>query len=169
MSQWAFGRGPLHQTRGWILFETGIRSGKFGFGWGERFDGIRWLTGWFEHAMVCGSCSFSRVTDVLGFYVSSTRWCVCLKLCLRHLCVHNGTVRGHPARFLYVAESCSFSATTQRLAAAVVQQLVWELFATHVVTPHRDFNITVGPHTLGTNYPHPWPRMDVGIRYSLFP
>ena len=146
MYQWAFRRGPLHQTRGSILFKGRNRSGNFGFGGWERFDGIWWFTGliwtccglWFLLVLQCNRRSWFPYVQAL---------CAACGL---------DSVTSHPcswwdcawasAKILYVAESCSLRTTTQRLAAAVVQQLFWEWLTTRIVT-------TTPPHLM---YPNCW-------------
>ena len=54
----------------------------------------------FEHAVVCGSCSFSSVTAIPGFFVSKQSMLRVLSTLFRHLRVLGGTVRGQLRNFM---------------------------------------------------------------------
>ena len=113
----------IRHVAGYCL-RAGIDPESLGLDGGNNLMGFDDSLDGFEHAVVCGSYSFSSVTDVLGFCVSRARCCVCSRPFFRHLCVPGRIVNWQAPRLWCFVDSCSFSATSQGLVAAVVQQLV---------------------------------------------
>ena len=112
----------IRHVAGYCL-RAGIDPESLGLDGGNNLMGFDDSLDGFEHAVVCGSCSFSSVTDVLGFSVPK-------RSVLRTFSIlfpsppSSWWNCGWAAKTVHFADSCSLSATSQRLEAAVVQQLV---------------------------------------------
>ena len=124
MYQWAFARGSLHQTRGWLWLEGRNGCEESGSEWLVGLMGLldsqdgngRCCGLWFLLALQCNNLFWFPAC-------LSLRCCVCLNTIPSPACSW-WSVRGHPPSLCNLLKVAIGRATSQHLVAVVVWQLI---------------------------------------------